>query len=270
MFAAFPHWYATLFSGFYLALGLVLLALIARGAAFEFRSKVEHPRWRTTWDTLIFFGSAIPAFLWGVAFANILRGVPIDAAMHYTGGFFNLLHPYALVGGLASLGLFTLHGALFLTLRLEGEPRVRAAAAVRKVGPAAAGALALAWGYSLVETDLAARPGAIPLVVSIAGAAALLIAGWAAYRQRHGWAFAMTGLTIIAAVATIFSALFPRVMVSSSNPGWSLTIYNAASSPYTLKVMSIVALLFVPVVIAYQSWSYWVFTRRVGRRAPAS
>jgi cytochrome d ubiquinol oxidase subunit II len=265
LFAAFPHWYATLFSGFYIALALMLLALIARGVAFEFRSKDERPGWRSLWDWMIFGGSFVPALLWGVALANVLRGLPIDAEMNYTGNFFTLLNPYALLGGLASLALFTLHGALFLTLKTEEELAERARAAAKKLGPATVVLLGLAMGFSYVATDLGERAGVVPGVIPLAGGSAILLAGWLVRNRKEGWAFTMTGLTIATAVITIFTALFPRVMVSSLNPEWNLTIYNASSSPYTLTVMSIVALLFVPVVLAYQVWTYWVFRSRVSR-----
>jgi cytochrome d ubiquinol oxidase subunit II len=266
IFAAFPNWYATLFSGFYLALVLMLLALIVRGVGFEFRSKDERPAWRALWDKMIFIGSAVPALLWGVALANVLRGVPIDGRMNYTGSFFDLLNPYALIGGVASLALFTLHGALFLVLRTEGELAERARKAATRLGPITVLLLGLVWIGTYVATDFAAHSGVVPGSVPFTGAAAILLAGWFVRRRLDGWAFAATGITIITAVITIFTTLFPRVMVSSLNPGWSLTIYNASSSHYTLTVMSIVALLFVPVMLGYQIWTYWVFRQRV---APA-
>ncbi|NCQ31526.1 MAG: cytochrome d ubiquinol oxidase subunit II, partial [Armatimonadetes bacterium] len=255
MFAAFPHWYATLFSGFYLPLALMLLALIVRGAGFEFRSKDERPGWRSLWDWLIFVGSFVPALLWGVALANAVRGVPLDADMNYVGGFFNLLNPYALVGGLASLALFTLHGALFLILRTEGALQARARAAAMKLGPATVALLGLSVAFTYHATDFGARFGVVPGGVPVIGGAAILSAGWLIRNGKDGWAFTMTGLTIASAAVTLFTTLFPRVMVSSLNPAWSLTIYNASSSHYTLTVMSFVALLFVPVMLAYQLWT---------------
>lgn len=268
MFAAFPGWYATLFSGFYVALSLMLVALIFRGVGFEFRSKDVRPGWRKLWDGSIFFGSFVPALLWGVAFGNIVKGVPIDASMIYTGGFFNLLNPFALVCGLASLSLFTLHGALFLVLKADTVIADRARSLSKKLGPASAVLLVGSWALSYIATDLYKRNGLVPGIVPVTGGAALLVAGLLAARKLDGWAFGMTGLTIACTVITIFTGLFPRVMVSSSNPAWSLTIYNASSSHYTLTVMSVVALLFVPVVLAYQAWTYWVFRQRVRIPAP--
>jgi cytochrome d ubiquinol oxidase subunit II len=265
IFAAFPEWYATMFSGFYLPLLLMLLALIVRGVGFEFRSKDKHPAWRSLWDWMIFTGSFVPALLWGVAFANILRGVPIDANMHYVGGFWNLLNPYALLGGLATLSVATLHGALFLSLKTKGELVTRAHAAASRIWlPSVVLVFALVIA-SYFATDMFSRLGLNPGPVPLGAGVALLVAGWLLRRRYHGWAFAMTGLTIALSSITVAMGLYPRVMVSSLNPAWSLTIYNASSSPYTLQVMSIVALILVPIVLLYQGWSYWVFRKRIGR-----
>jgi cytochrome d ubiquinol oxidase subunit II len=264
-FAAFPNWYATMFSGFYLALFLMLLALIVRGVAFEFRSKDKNPSWRKLWDWMIFIGSLVPALLWGVAIANLVRGVPIDADMSYVGGFWNLLNPYALAGGLASLAVFTLHGAIFLTLRTKDDMLEKARAAAGRLWLPAVALSVLFAGASYFATDVFSRLGIDPGVVPIGAVAALLATGWFIRSRREGWAFAMTGLAIALSTITVFMGLYPRVMVSSLNPDWSLTIYNASSSPYTLKVMSIVALIFVPIVLIYQGWTYWIFRERVGR-----
>lgn len=268
MFAAFPHWYATLFSGFYLALVLMLLGLIVRGVGFEFRSKDRNPRWRAFWDWMIFVGSALPALLWGVALANLARGVPIDAGMHYVGGFFNLLNPYALLGGVVALALFTLHGALFLTLRTTDALLARARATAGRLWlPAVVLAVGLAVA-TFFATDLFAASGALPIICAAAALLALLAAGRLLQMGRTGWAFGMTGLTILLTVITLFRGLYPRVMISSLNPAWNLTITNASSSPYTLQVMTVVALIFVPLVLAYQAWNYWVFRARVsGKQA---
>lgn len=265
MFAAFPDWYATMFSGFYLALFLLLVALIVRGVAFEFRSKDENPTWRTWWDWMIFVGSFVPALLWGIAFGNLIRGVPIDANMHYVGSFWNLLNPYALSGGLASLSAFTLHGAVFLSLKTQGELMERAHAAATRLWLPTVVLVFLFVGGGYFATDMFTRLGVNPGVVPIGGGAALLVAGWFISRRYHGWAFIMTGLTIVLSAATVVIGLYPRLMVSSLNPDWSLTIYNASSSPYTLRIMSIIAAIFVPIVLLYQGWSYWVFRERIGR-----
>jgi cytochrome d ubiquinol oxidase subunit II len=265
IFAAFPQWYATMFSGFYLALLLMLVALIVRGVGFEFRSKDRRPEWRSLWDWLIFFGSFVPALLWGVAFANLIRGVPINAEMQYLGTFWDLLNPYALAGGLAALSAFTLHGAVFLGLRTMGDLKERAhnAAKLLWLPTAVLVFLFVIAGYFATDmfTKLGVNPGPIPLGAGVA----LLLAGWFIRQQRSGWAFVMTGLTIVLSSVTVAIGLYPRVMVSSLNPDWSLTIYNASSSPYTLGIMSVVALVLVPVVLIYQGWSYWVFRNRVSR-----
>jgi cytochrome d ubiquinol oxidase subunit II len=264
MFAAFPNWYATMFSGFYLALMLVLIALILRGVAFEFRNRDERPKWRSFWDWMIFIGSFLPALLWGVAITNIIQGVPIDAKMNYTGGFWNLLNPYALLGGLTFLGLFTLYGAIFLSLKTEGEIMERAFKVADKLWLPA---VVLVVGFVVggyFATDIYGRLGVNPGLAPIGAGAALLSVGWFLHIRRSGWAFIMTALTIILATFTIFQGLYPRVMISSTNPDWNLTIYNASSSPYTLGVMSWVAVSFVPIVVGYQAWNYWVFRHRVG------
>jgi cytochrome d ubiquinol oxidase subunit II len=263
MFAAFPHWYATLFSGFYLALFLMLLALIVRAVAFEFRSKDRNPAWRTTWDWMIFAGSAIPALLWGVALGNLLKGVPIDATKTYVGGFFNLLNPYALVAGLTTLAAFTTHGAIFLHLKSTDPIKARALAATRLVGPIATAVIGLFVIATYLWTDAFTRLGINPGLIPVLAVIAMLGAGAFVRGGRMGWAFTLTCLALALATITIFMALYPRVMVSSLNPAWSLTIYNASSTPYTLKVMSIVAVIFVPLVLLYQGWTYWVFRHRI-------
>ena len=267
IFAAFPTWYATLFSGFYLALFLMLFALIIRAVAFEFRSKDQHLAWRALWDWAIFVGSLVPALLWGVALGNLLRGVPIDANMQYIGGFFNLLNPYALIGGLATLSMFLLHGAIFLNLKTDGILRERALATTKRIGPITTVVVFLFVVATPFMTDAYARLGLDPGVVPIAAAGALLAAGWLVHQSRMGWAFVLTSLSIALSTITVFMSLFPRVMVSSLNPDWSLTIYNASSSSYTLTVMTIVALFFVPIVLGYQGWSYWVFRKRISTQS---
>jgi cytochrome d ubiquinol oxidase subunit II len=268
MFAAFPHWYATMFSGFYLPLALLLVALIVRGAGFEFRSKEERSNWRNAWDWAIFAGSFVPALLWGVAMGNLIRGVPIDANMTYVGGFWNLLNPYALICGLASLVIFSLHGAIFLSLKTSGALAERALAAARRLWPFAVVAGFFAVGVGYFVTDMFERLGINPGVVPLSAGAAMFAAGWFIREKRSGWAFIMTGVCIVFSTVSIFMGLYPRVMVSSLQPeNWSLTISNAASSPYTLRVMSIVALIFVPLVLLYQGWSYYVFRQRIDRES---
>ncbi|WP_003543180.1 cytochrome d ubiquinol oxidase subunit II [Desulfotomaculum nigrificans] len=264
LFAAFPNWYATLFSGFYLALFLMLLALILRGVAFEFRSSDKSPAWRNLWDWLIFGGSLVSALLWGVAVTNLLQGVPINGNMQYVGTFGDLLTPYTLVGGVATLLVFMLHGALFLTLKTEGEMVERAGRLARRIGIMAIPVIILLALLTYTNTDLFAKAGA-GVVLGAAGLC-LILAHWLLRAGRHGWAFAANSLTIVLFTVSMFWGLFPRVMVSSLKPEWSLTIYNASSSPYTLKVMTVVALTMVPIVLLYQGWTYWVFRRRVNNK----
>jgi cytochrome d ubiquinol oxidase subunit II len=268
MFAAFPHWYATMFSGFYLALFLILVALIGRGVAFEFRSKDKNPAWRTLWDWVIFVGSLVPALLWGVAFGNLIRGVPIDATMRYVGSFWTLLNPYALAGGLATLSIFTLHGAIFLSLKTRGAVMEKAYATAKLLWLPTVVLVFLFLGAGYYATDIYTSRGVGPGVVSLGAGVALLLASGFIGRRYNGWAFTMTGMTIVFSAMTVAVGLYPRLMVSSLNPDWSLTIYNASSSPYTLKVMTIIALVFVPIVLLYQGWSYWVFRERIGSDRP--
>ena len=263
MFAAFPNWYATLFSGFYMALFLMLVALIGRGVAFEFRSKLENPRWRKMWDIIIFAGSLLPPLLWGVALANLMRGVPIDANMNYVGSFWDLLSLYSVTAGVSIVLLFLLHGALFLSLKTEGELKERARRFANRIGAWTSAALFLFVILSYFETDMFTREGINPGMVPILAGIALLSVHFFLKAGRDGWAFVMTGTTITLSTITVFMSLYPRVMISSLNPDWSLTIYNAASNTYTLEVMTIVALTTVPLVVAYQAWTYWVFRKRV-------
>ncbi|GIH04103.1 cytochrome c oxidase assembly protein [Rhizocola hellebori] len=259
MFAAFPEWYATLFSGFYLPLLLILVALILRGVAFEYRGKRHDAHWKHRWDLCIFFGSLVPAVLWGVAFANIVRGVKLDADHEYVGGFFDLLNPYALVGGLTTLALFVTHGAIFLALKTTGDIRARANRIAFTAGLAAAVAAVV-----FLTWTLAHRYTAGSLILAVLAAVALL-AGLAFNRVgREGWAFVGTAAAIGLAVAALFANLYPDVMPSTLDEANSLTVVNASSTPYTLKIMSWVALVFTPIVLLYQGWTYWVFRKRIG------
>ena len=263
-FAAFPEWYATLFSGFYLPLFLILVSLIVRGVAFEYRSKYGKAQWRQRWDLAIVISSVIPALLWGVAFANIVRGVPLKESaagnIEYVGGFFNLLNPYALLGGVVTLSVFLTHGAIFLSLKTAGEIRVRARALAVKIGLIAAVAAVgfLLW-TNLMLPSLNGLVATLSLLVALAWVAGLA----ASLRGREGWAFIFSASAILFFVVDLFYALYPRVMPSSLGSEFDLTITNASSTPYTLKVMTIVALIMTPLVLIYQGWTYWVFRKRV-------
>lgn len=261
LFAAFPEWYATLFSGFYLPLLLILVALILRGVSFEYRHQRPGLEWKRGFDRMIVIGSAVPALLWGVAFANIVQGVPLDEGHNYIGTFFDLLNPYALLGGLTTLLLFFTHGALFIALKTEDEIRARA----RKLASRAGVLTILVAAVFLSWTVLAF--GTVPAAVLAVLAAVALVSSFVAnLRGAEGVAFGLMAATIALAVLTLFASLFPEVMPASNNPTNSLTIENASSSPYTLQVMSWTALIFLPLILAYQGWTYWIFRKRVTRR----
>lgn len=268
-FAAFPLWYATMFSGFYLALFVILLALIVRGVAFEYRGKRDSAAWRRGWDWCLFVGSLLPALLFGVAFGNVVGGSPIEpingapasdaGAINYTGTFFDLLNPFSLLLGVMTLLVFTTHGAMFLSLKTQGEVREAARSAALRVGVAAAlvAVAALLWAQAYSGNVMITLPLVLIAAVTFLGALVMT------RRGRDGWAFSLTSLTIVFAVASLFVGLWPNVMVSSLDPAYNLTVYNASSQQYTLTVMTIVALIMTPIVLIYQGWTYWVFRKRI-------
>jgi cytochrome d ubiquinol oxidase subunit II len=262
-FAAFPNWYATMFSGFYLAMFLLLIGLILRGISFEYRSKDANPVWRNRFDWMIAIGSFLPSLLLGAAFANLVRGVPINADMMYTGNLFTLLNPYGLIGGITMVSVFLLHGSNFLTLKLDGELRDRAHELSKKLYYVAAAAVVLLAVTTYIFTDISTKIGVNPGITPIASVVVLLITIYFINRKMEGWAFIFTGLHIILTQIAFFTLMFPRVMISSTNSEYSLTIYNASSSQYTLTVMSVIALIFVPIVLAYQGWTYYMFRKRI-------
>ncbi|ASF10290.1 cytochrome bd-type menaquinol oxidase subunit II [Nocardia brasiliensis NBRC 14402] len=258
MFAAFPEWYASLFSGFYLALLLLLVALILRICAIEYRGKIDDPRWRARCDLGIGIGSWIPALAWGWVFANVVRGVPLNEKKQFAGSVWDLLGPYALLGGLTTGLLFALHGAVFLGLKTGGEVRADA----QRTAKLLLVPTAVIVGVFGVWTQLAYGTGWtwIPLGLAVLG---LVGAGVAVYADRDGWAFTGTAVTVAAATALLFGSLFPNVLPSTIDAAFDLTIHNASSTPYTLKVMSWAAVLVTPVVLLYQGWTYWVFRKRI-------
>ena len=262
-FAAFPDWYATLFSGYYIVFFLILIALIFRGVAIEYRAKRSEQRWRSAWELAIVLGSAVPAFLWGLTFANIIHGVPLDSHGEFSGGLLDLFGGYAILGGFASLALFAFHGAAFLALRTTGEVRRRAKAfAIRLVVPAAALVLAI---FVWSAADSGRTDGKWIAAAGLATVAAVLLtlSLGLIVRDRDGAAFAATALAICSSVAAFFVGLYPNVLVSSGKAGSSLTVFSTSSSHHTLALMAIVALIFTPIVLVYQAWTYWVFRARL-------
>jgi len=265
-FAAFPVWYASMFSAFYFVLFLILAALIGRGVAFEFRGKRDSARWRNRWDVVLAAGSLIPAFAWGLAFTDLLHGLHLSRSGTYLGSLSDLLVPVAVVGGLASLGLFVAHGATFLSVKTSGPLADRARATAFWVSPLA-GALTIgtaAWLAAAGLRGVPGLPGAVPLALTAACALAFVVSGLLVRIGRAVLAFGLSALGITAASAAIFAALFPRVLVSSG-PGPSLTIWSAASANLSLVVMTVVAAISLPLVLLYQGWSYWVFRQRLTR-----
>jgi cytochrome d ubiquinol oxidase subunit II len=260
MFAAFPGWYATMFSALYLALVLLLLALFARGVSFEYRGKRDSPRWRNGWTWALAIGSALIPVLIGVALGDLLHGLPINAAHQFTGNFFSLLTGYGVMTGVTLLVLCLLHGATFLALRTTGDLRDRAHAAARRIGVVAI-VMNIAW---CIWTLVVIGGGTVPEPTQIFGVIAVIFAQRLATSQNDGWAFAASAFAIAAAVGQIFIALYPNVMVSSTRASFNLTVNNSAAGHYPLVVMTVVAVLILPIVLLYQGWSFHVFRRRVG------
>jgi len=264
-FAAFPVWYGTMFSGFYIALLLVLFFLIIRVVSFEWRDKGDSSRWRATWMWANAVGSAGASLIWGVALSNLLYGVPINSSGDFSGTFWDLFSVYTVLGGITVVLLFAFHGATFLTLRTTGDLCERATAAARRLSVLAALVLAafLSWTVAVAvdRNDKSVFP---PILPALLGIAAIALAVFFVARRRNGLAFTMTAAAAVLWVATIFTSLYPRVMVSSSSFGNSLTVDNASSAHYTLQVMSVVAVIFLPLILVYQGWTYRVFRARVG------
>jgi cytochrome d ubiquinol oxidase subunit II len=270
-FAAFPAWYATMFSGFYIALLLVLFFLIIRVVSFEWRSKRESPRWRSLWTWANTIGSVGASFVWAVGLANLVNGVPIDSDGHYAGDFWDLFSPYTVFAGVAVVLLFAFHGATFLSLRTVDDLEERSARAARTLsipaGLATAAFLCWTVAVAMDRNDKDLFPPVLPAALGIA---ALLLSVVFVLGGRRGLAFSMTALATIATVATLFTSLYPRVMVSNPDFQNSLTVDGAASSHYALQVMSVVALIFVPILLLYQGWTYHVFRGRLSRAEPPS
>ncbi|MEI7024163.1 cytochrome d ubiquinol oxidase subunit II [Paenibacillus sp. y28] len=266
IFAAFPHWYATLFSGYYVLLTFILLALIGRGVAFEFRGKADGPLWKKTWDAAILIGSFVPPLLFGMLFAGLVKGMPIEQTMEMKAGFADIVNGYTVLGGIAVVGLCLLHGLTFISLRTLGELREKARMTAAKILPVQALLMAALAVWTTLGTDLFQRGGILIIGLSAGGGLSLLLAGYFLKQGKEGWAFGMTGLLIVLTFVSLFVGMFPRLMISSIDRAFDLTIHNAASSGYTLKTMTIVAAVLLPFVLAYQAWSYFVFHKRVSEK----
>ena len=272
-FAAFPAWYATLFSGFYVALLAILVLLIIRVVSFEWRGKAEDRRWRAAWTAANVAGSVGAPLLWGVAFANLVNGVPINGSGDFAGSFADLFSPFTVFAGLATVLLFAFHGATFLTLRTTGGLCERAAGTARRLAipSAAAASVLMAWTV-VVATDRNHRDVFPPVLPAVLGIAALVAACACVQLGRRGWAFVMTALATVLLVATTFTSLYPRVMVSDPVFANSLTVANSSADHYTLAVITVVAVIVTPLMLLYQGWTYYVFRARLtgegGETAP--
>jgi cytochrome bd ubiquinol oxidase subunit II len=269
MFAAFPAWYATMFSGFYLVVVVLLVALIVRGVAFEFRGKRESVRWRRTWSRLMIAGSVAAPFFISLALGDLLHGVPIGRNQQFTGSVGDLFQPYAIYTGVTLVLICVLHGATFLSLKTTGELRDRAARLARRVAVVTAIAVLAFASW----THASAGKGALLNPVEFAAVVAGFAAVWFVFERREGWAFTATTVMMAASVLSIFVDLYPRVLVSSTSPAFDLTVRNTASGSYSLAVMTVVAAIALPFVLGYQAWTYFVFRRRLNadafRRRPA-
>jgi cytochrome bd ubiquinol oxidase subunit II len=259
MFAAFPGWYATMFSGMYLAIVLLLASLIIRGVAFEYRGKRDAARWRRTWDVLLTVGSVLAPFLIGVALGDLLAGLPINSAQNFTGSFWDLFQPYGVFTGVALVAICLLHGATFLCLKTTGDLYERSGRVARRVAPFT-GAFVTAF---VIWTHVTANRGFFLNVIELLAILAVLAAVALVYARRDGFAFTATTVTIASCILAIFVDLYPNVMVSSTNHAYNLTAQNTASGAYSLKAMTVVVVIFLPLVLAYQAWTYYIFRKRV-------
>ncbi|MDW4510595.1 cytochrome d ubiquinol oxidase subunit II [Priestia megaterium] len=266
MFAAFPNWYATLLSGSYVLFVLLLLSLIGRGVAFEFRGKVEKQAWKNAWDWVIFFGSLFPPLIFGILFSALMKGLPVERNMQMNAGFSDIVNLYTITGGVTLTMLCLWHGLIFATIRTMDDIRDRSRKVAMKLLPINALLLLIFSGMTFFETDLFSNHSRLMLYTFFIGIFVYLLAGFFLTRKKDGWAFAMSGLILILSISSIFAGLFPTVLVSSINESYSLTIHNAASGNYSLKIMSYAAIALLPFVLGYQIWSYYVFRKRVDHK----
>ncbi len=266
MFAAFPNWYATLLSGSYVLFVFLLLSLIGRGVAFEFRGKVEKQAWKNAWDWVIFFGSLFPPLIFGILFSALMKGLPVERNMQMNAGFLDIVNLYTITGGVTLTMLCLWHGLIFATIRTMDDIRDRSRKIAMKLLPINALLLLIFSGMTFFETDLFSNHSRLMLYTFFIGIFVYLLAGFFLTRKKDGWAFAMSGLILILSISSIFAGLFPTVLVSSINQSYSLTIHNAASGNYSLKIMSYAAIALLPFVLGYQIWSYYVFRKRVDHK----
>jgi cytochrome bd ubiquinol oxidase subunit II len=259
MFAAFPGWYATMFSGMYLAMVLLLASLIVRGVAFEYRGKRDAVRWRRTWDVLLTVGSLLAPFVIGIALGDLLHGLPINSSQNYTGSFWDLFQPYGVFTGVTLVLICLLHGATFLGIKTTGDMHKRSGQVARRVAPFT-GAFVIGF---IIWTHVTANRGFFLNVIELLAILAVLAAVWLVYDRRDGFAFTATTVTIAACIVSIFVDLYPNVMVSSTNKAYNLTVHNTASPPYSLKAMTVVVVILLPLVLLYQAWTYYVFRKRI-------
>jgi cytochrome d ubiquinol oxidase subunit II len=260
IFAAFPGWYATMFSAMYLALMLVIICLIIRGVSFEYRSKIVSPAWRRLWTVTLTVGSVLLPVLFGVALGDLLAGLPINQAGQYTGGFVDLLTPYGIWVGVTLLAITLTHGAAYLTIKTTGAVHDRA----DKLGyPFAWIAVAAVIGFAIWTRIESPGKSIIPSPLELLAVLTSIAAAWSLRDHHYGWAFSATTITMGSVVASLFVSLYPNVMISSTSSAYNLTVANTASGNYTLEVMTIVAVIFTPLVIAYQGWNYYVFRARI-------
>ena len=261
MFAAFPGWYATMFSALYLARVLLLVALIVRGVSFEYRGKRDAAGWRRSWDVLLTAGSVAAPLLIGIALGDLLHGLPINSSQNYTGSFWDLLQPYALFTGITLVLICALHGATFMSLKTTGDSRERSGQLARRIAPFTGAAVVgfVVWTHVTASSAFFLNP------IELLAVLAVIAAVWLVHDHREGFAFAATTVTMAACIISIFTGLYPNVMVSSTNAAYNLTVHNTASGAYSLKVMSVVVVIFLPFVLAYQTWTYYVFRRRISQ-----
>jgi cytochrome d ubiquinol oxidase subunit II len=259
MFAAFPAWYASMFSALYLALMLILIALIIRGVSFEYRSKSTSPGWRTTWDWTLTIGSLALPLLLGIGLGDLLAGLPINQNGTFTGSFWDLFTGYGVWFGLTLVSLTLAHGAMYLSLKTTGPVQARAQ---RLASPLAGIAVLLLLGFA-IWTHVQSGRGVLPAPLQVLAWLLIVAAAWSVHDGHTGWGFAATTAAIATTLISFFVALYPNVMISTTNKSYNVTVANSASPHYTLGVMTIVAVIFAPLVVAYQAWSYHVFRGRI-------